>query len=86
MKIIRLALRNLVLIAICAVMLYPIFSTVLLSIKDPSDVRRKPPVLLPCNTPTGEFALSACRASLQGYQRIFLPQAATGNLFEKTLS
>jgi ABC-type glycerol-3-phosphate transport system permease component len=80
-KIARLGLRNLALIAICAIMLYPIFSTVLLSIKHPSDVRRKPPVLIPCDRPRGGFALSACRVSLEGYQRIFLLQSADESWF-----
>jgi ABC-type glycerol-3-phosphate transport system permease component len=76
-KIIRLWLHNLTLIAICAVMLYPIFSTVLLSIKHPSDVRRKPPVLIPCDDATGKFTLLACRVSLEGYRRVFLVQPAS---------
>jgi multiple sugar transport system permease protein len=68
-------LRNLALVAVCAVMLYPIFSTLLLSIKQANDVRRKPPILIPCDTATSSFDLSACRFSFEGYQRVFLPQA-----------
>jgi multiple sugar transport system permease protein len=67
-------LVNGALVAVCIIMLYPIFSTVLLSIKAPEDVRRKPPVLIPCDSPTADFDLSACRFSLDGYQRVFLPQ------------
>jgi multiple sugar transport system permease protein len=71
-------------------MLYPIFSTVLLSVKEQADVRRKPPVLVPCDTAERSFDPSACRFSLEGYQRVFLPQpsgarpwgfAITGRIF-----
>jgi multiple sugar transport system permease protein len=58
-------------------MLYPIASTILLSIKAPEDVRRKPPVLIPCDDEAGDFRLAACRFSLEGYQRIFLAQPST---------
>ncbi len=46
----------------CAsLMLFPVFSTLLLSFKQQSDVRRLPPTLFPCNTPARNFDLSACR-------------------------
>lgn len=70
-------LVNLALAAITVIMLFPIGSTLLLSVKQPEDVRRIPPVLLPCDTPTGDFALTACRFSLDGFRRIFLPQPST---------
>src|SRR3712207_5901426 len=67
-------LLNLALIGVCVVMLYPILSTLLLSIKEQGDVRRKPPILFPCDTETRRFDPTACRFALEGYQRIFLPQ------------
>jgi ABC-type glycerol-3-phosphate transport system permease component len=67
-------LLNLALIGVCVVMLYPILSTLLLSVKEQDDVRRKPPILFPCDTETRRFDLTACRFSLEGYGRIFLPQ------------
>lgn len=62
------------LIVICFLMLYPIISTMLLSVKHPDDVRRKPPVLVPCDTPTAAFDPTACRFSVDGYRRVMLPQ------------
>jgi ABC-type glycerol-3-phosphate transport system permease component len=73
-KQLRPWLLNLALIGVCFVMLYPILSTVLLSLKEQTDVRRKPPILWPCDTPTSRFDPTACRFSLEGYGRIFLPQ------------
>ena len=87
-------LLNAALILVCVIMLYPIFSTVLLSIKAPEDVRRKPPILIPCDAPEGGFSLGACRFALEGYQRIFLPQPSperpwgfkiTGRIFTQYL-
>lgn len=70
----RRGLLNGGLILVCAAMLYPIFSTVLLSVKHPDDVRRNPPVLIPCDTPNAAFDPSACRFSWEGYRRVLLPQ------------
>lgn len=70
-------LRNGCLTLLCLIMLYPIVSTLLLSIKEQSDVRRKPPVLLPCDTATERFDWTACRFSWEGYQRVLLPEAST---------
>lgn len=67
-------LLNLALSGVCVVMLYPILSTLLLSIKEQGDVRRKPPILFPCDTASNSFDPTACRFSLEGYGRIFLPQ------------
>jgi multiple sugar transport system permease protein len=75
-RALRVGLINAALLLVCAVMLFPIFATVILSIKEPQDVRRKPPVLLPCDTPEASFDLFACRFSLEGYGRVFLPQPA----------
>lgn len=62
------------LLLICAIMLYPIVSTALLSVKEQADVRRRPPVLLPCDNEAGTFDWRACRFSTEGYQRVLLPQ------------
>jgi multiple sugar transport system permease protein len=67
-------LLQVALIIICALMLFPIFSTLMLSLKQPEDVRRRPPVLIPCDGPGGSFSLAHCRFSLDGYRRVFLPQ------------
>jgi multiple sugar transport system permease protein len=36
-------------------------------------VIRNPPVIFPCDTPTSAFNLTACRWSIEGYVRVFLP-------------
>lgn len=74
------------LVMVCVVMLYPIASTILLSIKAPEDVRRKPPVLIPCDNEAGDYSLAACRFSLEGYQRIFLAQPSTERLWGFTIT
>ncbi|NJM41705.1 MAG: carbohydrate ABC transporter permease [Anaerolineae bacterium] len=65
---------NLALILVCGLMLFPVFSTLVLSFKQQEDVRRQPPLLFPCDTPTSNFDLGACRFFTEGYQRVFLPQ------------
>lgn len=80
-KLLRTWLIHLALVGVCILMLYPIFSTVLLSLKEQGDVRRKPPILLPCDTETANFDPTACRFSLEGYGRIFLPQPDTASPF-----
>lgn len=65
---------NVVLLVISAIVLLPIGATLLISFKRDEDVIRKPPVILPCDTPTAAFDLTACRWSLEGYTRVFLPQ------------
>lgn len=70
----RPLLLNSGLIFICFIMLYPIVGTLLLSIKHPDDVRRKPPVLVPCDTPTATFDPAACHFSWDGYRRVLLPR------------
>jgi len=66
-----------VLALICLVVLLPIAATVLISFKQEQDVLRKPPVLLPCDTPTRTFDLTACRWAVEGYARVLAPKAAT---------
>jgi ABC-type glycerol-3-phosphate transport system permease component len=81
-------LRNGVLLFICLAMLLPIATTVLISFKREQDVVRKPPVLLPCDTPEQGFDPTACRWAVEGYQRVLAPKPAnwwlgftlTGNL------
>ena len=75
-KRLRAWLLNGSLLAACFFMLYPVFSTVLLSVKEQADVRRRPPVLLPCDTETQRFNPQACRFSMEGYERVLLPQPA----------
>ena len=63
-------LTNLALIFIIFVALVPIGTTVLISFKREEDVTRKPPVIFPCDTPTSSFDLTACRWSIEGYERV----------------
>ena len=65
-KRLRPWLINGTLIVICFVLFFPIVSTLLLSIKEPEDVRRRPPILLPCDTETAAFDPLHCRFSLDG--------------------
>jgi len=82
-------LFNAVLTAICLVMLLPIATTILISFKREQDVVRKPPVILPCDTPTSRFDPTACRWAIEGYARVLAPKptgawplgfSLTGNL------
>ena len=93
-KQLRSWLFNGVLIGICFVVFFPILSTLLLSIKEPEDVRRKPPILLPCDTESRAIDLRNCRFSLDGYSRVLLlrpnpdslfGQSVTGRLFTQYL-
>jgi ABC-type glycerol-3-phosphate transport system permease component len=58
---------------ICLAALLPIATTLLISFKREEDVTRKPPVIFPCDTATSAFDLTACRWSIEGYQRVILP-------------
>lgn len=51
-------------------MVFPVFSTLVLSFKQQVDVIRTPPQLFPCDTPTESFNLVACRFFTEGYGRI----------------
>ena len=66
-------LTNVALIIVIFVALVPIMTTVLISFKREEDVTRKPPVIFPCDTPTSKFDLTACRWSIEGYERVALP-------------
>jgi multiple sugar transport system permease protein len=63
---------NVILVSICFVMLVPIAAVVLFTFEREEDITRKPPVLLPCDTPTAGFDITACRWSLEGYERVFI--------------
>ena len=65
-------LTHVILILVCLVALLPIATTVLISFKREQDVTRKPPAIFPCDTPTAAFDLSACRWSIEGYERVAL--------------
>lgn len=67
-------LVNVVLIGICLLALLPISTTLLISFKGELDVTRKPPVIFPCDTPTSGFDPSACRWSVEGYDRVIAPK------------
>ena len=66
-------LKNAVLLLIGLAMLFPIFSTLVLSFKREADVHTTPPRLFPCNTDTSAFDPSACRFVVEGYERVFQP-------------
>ena len=74
-------LANAALIVICLFMLLPIATTVLISFKHEADVVRNPPVILPCDTATASFDVTACRWSIEGYARVFLPMPDPSALF-----
>jgi multiple sugar transport system permease protein len=67
-------LVNLALIFICFFSMIPIVTTVIISFKEQADITRKPPILLPCDTPERKFQLTACRWATEGYQRVFAPK------------
>jgi ABC-type glycerol-3-phosphate transport system permease component len=64
-------LANSAMIVICACMLVPIVTTLIVSFKREQDVLRKPPVFVPCDTPNAAVDLSACRWAIEGYERVF---------------
>jgi multiple sugar transport system permease protein len=66
-------LTNLALIVITIIALVPIGTTVLISFKREEDVTRKPPIIFPCDTATSSFDITACRWSIEGYERVMLP-------------
>jgi ABC-type glycerol-3-phosphate transport system permease component len=64
---------NVALTAICLFVFVPIAAVLLISLKNEQDVARRPPVIFPCDTPTAAFDITACRWSIESYQRVFLP-------------
>jgi len=79
-------LINALLIGICAIALIPVATTVLISFKGERDTIRKPPILLPCDTPTSAFDPAACRWAVEGYQRVLAPKPTTGGLLPFALT
>jgi multiple sugar transport system permease protein len=79
-------LLNALLILICLAMLLPVATTLLISFKRQQDVVRKPPTFFPCDTPTRSFDWSACRWSLEGYDRVLAPKPTGGWPFNFTLT
>ncbi len=79
-------LINALLIGICAIALIPVATTVLISFKGERDTIRKPPILLPCDTPTSAFDPTACRWAVEGYQRVLAPKPTTGGLLPFALT
>jgi len=73
-------LTNIALIIVTFVALLPIGATLLISFKREEDVTRKPPIIFPCDTLTAKFDLSACRWSIEGYERVALPMPEPGAL------
>ena len=72
----EVGLTHILLIVVCAIAVFPIFTTLTVSFKEMQDILRNPPVLLPCDTADGSFNLFACRWTIEGYQRVANPQAA----------
>jgi ABC-type glycerol-3-phosphate transport system permease component len=79
-------LVNAALIAICFVALIPVATTVLISFKGERDIVRKPPNILPCDTPERAFDPTACRWAVEGYQRVLAPRPNEGGLLPFTLT
>lgn len=79
------ALVNGALILVCFFALLPIAATLLVSFKREEDVTRNPPVIFPCDTPTAAFDITACRWSLEGYERVLLPTPSPTSLLGFTL-
>lgn len=73
-------LTNIALLIVTLAALLPIGTTVLISFKREEDVTRKPPIIFPCDTPTAKFDLTACRWSIEGYERVALPMPEPGAL------
>jgi ABC-type glycerol-3-phosphate transport system permease component len=79
-------LVNLALVVICIFALIPVVTTVVISFKGERDIIRKPPNFLPCDTPTSAFDPTACRWSVEGYQRVLSPKPNEGGLLPFTLT
>ena len=80
-KLMDSILTNAALIIICIVAMIPVATTVLISFKREEDVTRKPPVIFPCDTATSSFDITACRWSIEGYQRVILPTPSEDSPF-----
>jgi ABC-type glycerol-3-phosphate transport system permease component len=71
---------NIAALVVCFIMIFPVFSTLVMSFKQQSDVIRTPPLLFPCDTPTETFNITACRFFTEGYERIIDLQPKPGSL------
>jgi ABC-type glycerol-3-phosphate transport system permease component len=78
-------IANGILASFCLIMLVPITAVILFTFEREEDITRKPPILLPCDTPTARFDITACRWSLEGYGRVFLVTPSTTSLLGFTL-
>lgn len=87
-------LTNAALIFVVFFALLPIVTTIIVSFKQQQDITRKPPVIFPCDTATQAFDPTACRWSVEGYERVIAPKpsesspvgfAVTGNLLRTYL-
>jgi multiple sugar transport system permease protein len=67
-------LVNFALIVVCLFAVFPIFTTITISFKQQTDITRKPPIFVPCDTPEKSFEWSACRWAVEGYQRVIAPK------------
>lgn len=65
---------NIAALVVCFIMIFPVFSTLILSFKQQADATRTPPQLFPCDTPERAFDPTACRFVTEGYQRIIDPK------------
>jgi len=74
------------LILIVLVSMFPIILTVITSFKLQEDIERNPPELLPCDTATQSFYLSACRWTTTGYEHVLNPVTDTHTLFNFKLT
>lgn len=72
---------NIAAIVVCFIMIFPVFTTLVLSFKQQADVLRTPPQLFPCDTPQSSFSISACRFFVEGYSRIIDPAPKADALF-----
>ncbi len=67
-------LTNAALIVVVFFALLPIVTTIIVSFKQQQDITRKPPTLFPCDTAVRAFDPTACRWSVEGYERVIAPK------------
>lgn len=71
-------LINATLVLIILFAMIPIATTLLISLKTQQDIIRKPPVIFPCDTENQVFNLTACRWSIEGYERVISVKPSDG--------
>jgi ABC-type glycerol-3-phosphate transport system permease component len=79
-------LTNGTLILIVIFAMLPIVTTALISFKRQQDITRKPPVIFPCDTETSAFDPTACRWSVEGYDRVISPEPSESSVLGFTLT